>query len=69
MAQLTTFSHDQIIFKNFIIDYSKKYANKISLWDSKRDFYGDYYFIMEAKKAIIKGDLTNISALCRNMRK
>ena len=45
---------NSINYKGFIIDYSKNYKNKISIFDSKDHFYGDYYFIIAAKLKINK---------------
>jgi len=47
-----------INYKGFIIDYSKNYKGKISVYDLKNNFYGDYYFIIGAKFDILNNKLT-----------
>jgi len=49
-----------IYYKNFIIDYSKSFKYKISVFDLNNNFYGDYNFIMEAKNLINKNLMTEI---------
>jgi len=52
-------AEDQLLFNNFfIIDYSKSYKNKISIFDINNNFYGDYYNIISAKFDIINNNLT-----------
>ena len=52
-------TRDQLIYNNFyIIDYSKKLLNKISIFDINNNFYGDYNTIMEAKNLLNKNLLT-----------
>lgn len=43
----------ELKIKNYIIDYSKNYKNKISLFKNN-NFIGDFKFIIEAKNYIIK---------------
>ena len=46
---------DQIIYKNFIINFSKNYKNKISVFNkNSSDFIGDFYNIITAKNYINK---------------
>ena len=58
---------NSIDYKGFIIDYSKNYKNKISIFDINNNFYGDYYTIIAAKFAIFNKNLAqfqhNISIL------
>jgi len=48
---------NSIDYKGFIIDYSKNYKNKISIFDVNNNFYGDYYTIIAAKFAIFNKNL------------
>jgi hypothetical protein len=46
---------DQIIYKNFIINFSKNYKNKISVFNRNSSiFIGDFYNIISAKNYINK---------------
>jgi len=50
MNNLIKLPGNQILLNNFfIIDYSKSYKNKISLFDINNKFYGDYFNIISAK--------------------
>ena len=50
MNNLIKLPGNQILLNNFfIIDYSKSYKNKISLFDVNNKFYGDYFNIIGAK--------------------
>ena len=64
MNNWTTYTrNNRIIYKNYTIDHSKKGLNKVSIFDLKDDFYGDYKSIIEAKNLINKGQLLNLSKL------
>ena len=56
MIYLTT--SNEVIYKNFIINYSKAYKNKISLFDKYNNFYGYFNYIIGAKNFINKLNLT-----------
>ncbi len=43
----------ELNYKNYIINYSKQYKNKISLF-LNNNFIGDFNFIIEAKNYINK---------------
>jgi len=52
MIYLTEFN--EVFYKNFIINHSKAYKNKISVFDVKNNFYGDFNYIIEAKNYVNK---------------
>ena len=55
MKNLIKLKNDQLLYNNFyIIDYSKSYKNKISLFDINNKFYYDFYNIISAKLYINK---------------
>ena len=45
---------NEVNYNNFIINYSKNYKNKISLFNKKDQFLGDFYNIISAKLYINK---------------
>ena len=55
MENLIKLKNGQLLYNNFyIIDYSKNYKNKISLFDINNKFYCDFYNIISAKLYINK---------------
>ena len=46
--------NNEVNYKYFIINYSKNYKNKISLFNKKDQFLGDFYNIISAKLYINK---------------
>lgn len=54
-------NNNEIIYNNFIINYSKAYKNKISVFDLNNNFYGDFYNIISAKFAINSGELKKLN--------
>jgi hypothetical protein len=44
----------ELFYNNFIINYSKKYKNKISVFNREEEFCGDYNLIIEVKNLINK---------------
>ena len=45
---------NEVNYNNFIINYSKSYKNKISLFNKKDQFLGDFSTIISAKLYINK---------------